>query len=319
VTDPPITPPGADLLADCALCPRECHADRRAGGLGWCRTGAGLSLGAICVHRGEEPVLGGARGIVNLFFTRCNLACVHCQNHEISRTGGPVVGRERTLREAREEVEALLAGGVRHVGFVSASHAVPQALALARALAARRPRPVLVWNSNAYELPQTLRLLDGLVDVWLPDFKYMDGALAGRLSGARDYPEVAARALREMFRQKGSNLFLDDEGLAESGLIVRHLVLPGQVENSLACLRFLAADLGPSVPISLLAQYEPTPAVADDPDLGRRLRPDEYVAVVDEAERLGFFRGFTQSLADAPAHYSPDFRSGHPFETRDPG
>jgi putative pyruvate formate lyase activating enzyme len=309
--------PDRDLLAECALCPRECRAARSAGELGWCRTGADLSLGAICLHRGEEPAIGGRHGIANLFFTRCNLCCVHCQNHEISRTRGPIEERETTLREALDEVEALLAGGVRHVGFVSASHAVPQALGLLRALAERRPRPVLVWNSNAYEKPETLRMLTGLVDVFLPDFKYADGDLAERLSGAPDYPEVAARAIREMARQKGTNLLLDDGGLAESGLLVRHLVLPGHVENSLACLRFLAADLGPSVPISLLAQYEPIPAVAGDPDLGRRLRPEEYEAVVKEAVRLGFFRGYTQSLAEAPAHYSPAFRSRHPFEEHD--
>jgi putative pyruvate formate lyase activating enzyme len=302
-----------DPLRDCALCPRECRADRAAGSLGFCGTGAGLSIGSICLHRGEEPVLGGERGICNVFFSRCNLQCVYCQNFEISRVRGEIVEREMSEGEVLAAIGGILDAGVRHVGLVSPSHVVPQALALARALAERTPRPVLVWNSNAYEKVETLRSLEGLADVLLPDLKYMDPDLAARLSGAGDYPEVAAAALKEMFRQKGTWLMLDKSGLAESGLIVRHLVLPGHVENSLRCLRFLADELSPSIWLSLLAQYEPTPAVAGDKDLGRRLRPEEYAAVLEEAERLGFHRGFTQSLDDAPPALNPDFGRDHPF------
>ncbi len=152
------------------------------------------------------------------------------------------------------------------------------------------------------------------MDVYLPDLKYLDGALAGRLSGAPDYPEVATLALKEMHRQKGSYLFVDDDDAATGGLIIRHLVLPGQVENSKRCLRFIAEELSPSVHVSLLSQYHPTPAVAADPDLGRCLLPREYAEVVAELHALGLRHGWIQEL-DSPDHYRPDFARDHPFES----
>lgn len=304
--------PSADLR-ECALCPRDCHANRLDGAMGYCRTGPGFSVGSICVHRGEEPVLGGARGICNIFFTRCNLQCVYCQNYQISRTRGSVLETAIGLAALVGRIERILDTGVRHVGFVSPSHCIPQMRQLIDALQNRAPRPIFVMNTNGYDRVEALRSLDGLIDIYLPDLKYMDAALAARLSDARDYPDVASASLREMHRQKGSYLMLDEEGSALSGLIIRHLVLPGQVENSLRCLRFIAEELSLSVHLSLLAQYEPTPTVADDPDLGRRLRPEEYEQVVEEMHRLGFYRGWTQELSSA-AHYNPDFAQRHPFE-----
>lgn len=300
-------------LRDCVCCPRECHARRLDGELGYCRTGADFSIGAICVHRGEEPVFGGERGICNIFFTRCNLQCRYCQNRQISRNRGEILERRLWFEEVIAQVERLLEAGTRHVGFVSPSHCIPQMKALIGRLENRRPRPVFVMNTNAYDKAEVLRSLEGLVDVYLPDLKYMDSALAARSSDAADYPEIAAAALREMYRQKGSYLMLDADGRAESGLIIRHLVLPGQVENSRRCLRFIAEELSPSVHVSLLAQYQPTPEVAGDPEFSRRLRPEEYAEVVAELERLGFCRGWTQELTSA-GHYAPDFAQAHPFE-----
>ena len=301
-------------LRDCVCCPRECHARRLDGELGYCRTGADFSIGAICVHRGEEPVFGGERGICNIFFTRCNLQCRYCQNRQISRNRGEILEYRLRFEEVIARVERLLETGTRHVGFVSPSHCIPQMKALIARLENRRPRPVFVMNTNAYDKADALRSLEGLVDVYLPDLKYMDSALSARFSDAADYPEIAAAALREMYRQKGSYLMLDADGHAESGLIIRHLVLPGQVENSRRCLRFIAEELSPSVHVSLLAQYQPTPEVAGDPDFGRRLRPQEYAEVVAELERLGFYRGWTQELTSA-GHYAPDFAQAHPFES----
>jgi len=301
-------------LRDCVCCPRECHARRLDGELGYCRTGAGFCIGAICVHRGEEPVLGGERGICNIFFTRCNLQCRYCQNRQISRNRGEIIEHCLQFEEVVARVERLLEAGTRHVGFVSPSHCIPQMKALIGALENRGPRPVFVMNTNAYDKAAVLRSLEGQVDVYLPDLKYMDPLLAGRFSDAADYPEVAGAALREMYRQKGSYLMLDADGCAESGLIVRHLVLPGQVEDSKRCLRFIAEALSPAVHVSLLAQYQTTPEVAGDPDFGRRLRPEEYAEVVAELERLGFCRGWTQELTSA-GHYAPDFAQAHPFES----
>jgi putative pyruvate formate lyase activating enzyme len=300
-------------LRACALCPRRCGADRVAGRLGYCRSGAQFGIGSICVHRGEEPVLVGAKGICNVFFTRCNLQCVYCQNYQISRNTGEIEEHLLDLPGVLARIERSLDAGVRRVGFVSPSHCIPQMMQIIRALEGRRPRPVFVYNTNAYDRVETLRALDGVIDVYLPDLKYMDSALAARLSDAPDYPAVAAAALREIFRQKGSRIGLDAAGGIESGLILRHLVLPGHVENSLECLRFIAGELSAGVHLSLLAQYRPLPSLAGDAELGRSLRREEYDAVLAELDRLGFYRGWTQEPASVE-FYSPDFQREHPFE-----
>jgi putative pyruvate formate lyase activating enzyme len=297
----------------CDCCPRLCGADRAAGQLGWCRTDAAIHVASVCLHRGEEPAIGGRGGICNVFFSHCNLQCVYCQNFQISRNRGGDDAPPLRLDEAVDQVAAVLAGGVNRLGFVSPSHAVDQLRAIVAGVHARGLRPTIVYNSGGYDRVETLASLEDVVDVYLPDFKYLDGALAGRLSGAPDYPEVAAAALREMYRQKGSYLFVDDDEAATGGLVVRHLVLPGQVENSKRCLCFLAEELSPAVHVSLLSQYHPTPAVAADPDLGRCLLPTEYDAVVAELHRLGLRHGWVQEL-DSAAHYRPDFGHDHPFE-----
>lgn len=297
----------------CTLCPRRCGVRRAGGELGYCRTGTGFSIGSICLHRGEEPPISGPCGIANVFFTRCNMQCVYCQNHQISRNRGPIIEHEMSLEQVVRCLQAALARGARAVGFVSPSHCILQMKAIIHALQERRPRPIFVMNTNAYDTVETLASLEGLIDVYLPDLKYMDAELAAHLSDAPNYPQVATRAITEMFRQKGTRLALDDAGCATSGLIIRHLVLPGHVENSLACLRWLADHLSTDLHVSLMAQYRPTPAVAGHPDLGRTLRPEEYQRVLDEFHHLGFYRGWTQDLA-SPDSYSPDFAQSHPFE-----
>ncbi len=297
----------------CVSCPRECRAARSRGKLGYCQTDAGISIGSICVHRGEEPVIGGAKGICNVFFTRCNLQCVYCQNYQISRNRGEIIEHKLSLSEAVAHINRLLETGVTSVGLVSPSHVIPQMKAIIHALSKRRPKPTFVFNTNAYDKVETIRSLEGVIGVYLPDLKYMSADLAARLSDARDYPDVATRAIKQMYRQKGAEIVLDDEGVIRSGLIIRHLVLPGQVEESRRCLRWIAEELSPSVHISLLAQYRPTPLVAGHPDINRRLRKNEYAVVLNTLESLGFDRGWTQELSSAE-NYSPDFAQSHPFE-----
>ncbi|WP_448872676.1 radical SAM protein [Desulfobulbus propionicus] len=301
-----------DSLSACDLCPRRCGADRLTGTPGYCRMGAGFGIAAITLHRGEEPVLSGARGICNVFFGHCNLRCRYCQNVQISRNHVPVKGDGWTLEEVVERIVAILATGVDRLGFVSPSHMVAQMVAILCALHRRGFHPVVVYNSNGYDRVATLRSLEDWVDVYLPDCKYSDPALAGAWSGAADYPEVAAAALREMYRQKGNLLHLDENGLAERGMIVRHLVLPGAVENSLGVLRFLAGELSSRITLSLMAQYQPNAEVAGLDPLGRTLLPDEYAQVVAEMERLGFEHGWIQEFASA-GHYNPDFDRDLPF------
>ena len=300
-------------LADCTLCPRECHVDRTRDQRGYCRTGDGFSLGAICAHRGEEPLISGPHGICNVFFTRCNLQCRFCQNAQISRNRDPIYERSLSLDEVVRRIESVLDRGPSAVGFVSPSHVVPQMVAIIDDLRRRGRGPTFVMNTSGYDKTQVVRALEGRIDVYLPDLKYMDADLAHRLSDAPDYPSVAATALKEMYRQVGSEITVDVDGNLRSGLVVRHLVLPGHVEDSKACLGFLACELSPRIHLSLLAQYASTPAVADDPLLGRLVRQDEYDEVVAYAGRLGFERGWVQTL-DSAKSYLPDFTRDHPFE-----
>jgi putative pyruvate formate lyase activating enzyme len=295
----------------CEACPRACGVDRAAGATGYCRSGSGLEIASICLHRGEEPVISGEQGICNVFFSHCNLQCVYCQNGQISRNDSPA--RSMSLEDAVRIAARLLDEGASSIGFVSPSHMVPQMRSIVEAVRATGRRPVVVFDTNAYDRPETIASIEDLVDVYLPDFKYMDHSLALELSGAWNYPDVARAALREMHRQKGSNLALRDDGTAASGLIVRHLILPGQTENSKAVLRTIAEELSPAVHVSLMSQYYPSATVAGHPWLGRPITRGEYDEVLDELERLGFTRGWVQEL-ESERTYRPDFTKPHPFE-----
>lgn len=304
---------GRDQLRSCRLCPRDCGVDRTGPAGGWCRTGDGLPVSSVCAHRGEEPVISGRHGIANIFFAHCNLQCVYCQNDQISTNKIPASRFERSLDAVLDDVEAILDDGSRRVGFVSPSHCLPQMRAIIEGLHQRRRYPVFVYNTNGYDRPETVRALGRDFSVYLPDMKYLDATLAGELSGADDYVEVATAALKAMYEQTGPEIVLDEEGLIVRGMIVRHLVLPGYIENSRLVLRWIAQELSPDLHISLMSQYHPTPAVSQYPSLGRCLYREEYEEVVNEFERLGFYRGWVQEL-DSPASYRPDFEKDHPFE-----
>ena len=305
----------SEALGSCRCCPRDCRVNRLAGELGYCRTGAGFQIGAVCLHQGEEPVFGGGRGICNVFFTRCNLQCVYCQNHQISRNADPQIEYTLTLDEVVRRIETVLDQGAQALGFVSPSHVIPQVRALIRALGEKGRTPVTVYNTHAYDRVESLKALAPLIRVWLPDLKYMDEALALQLSHAPRYPAVATAAIREMVRQKGLALRLNGEGEIQEGVIVRHLVLPGQVENSKAVLRFLAGDISPDITVSIMAQHSPTPHVAGQKGLDRGVTQAEYDEVLDEMDFLGLETGWVQDL-DSRGTYRPDFAQSHPF---DPG
>ncbi len=307
--------PDPEALRSCVCCPRECRVDRLAGELGYCRTGAGFQIGSICLHQGEEPVISGEKGICNVFFTRCNLQCGYCQNHQISRNENPEIEYILSLDEVLRQIEVLLDQGAPAVGFVSPSHVIPQVQAIIRALLEKGQAPVTVYNTHAYDRVESLKSLSSLIHVWLPDLKYMDEALGNRLSHAPHYPKVATAAIREMVRQKGLELKLNSRGEILEGVIVRHLVLPGQVENSKNVLRFLAREISLDITISLMAQYYPTPHVAGMEGLNRGVTKKEYDEVLDEMDFLGLENGWVQDL-DSKDVYQPDFVRSHPF---DPG
>lgn len=307
--------PMYEELRHCSICPRECGVDRFAGELGWCRSGVDFSIGGLCAHRGEEPVISGLKGIANIFFTHCNLQCEFCQNYQISRNRKHADNSHVELPDLLRRIEAILDSGVGLVGFVSPSHFIPHVRTIMSGLTQLGHNPVWVFNTNSYDKTETIRSLDGEIDVWLPDLKYMDERLAFRYSDCPDYVAFATQAIKEMFRQKGADIKLDDDGLIESGLIIRHLVLPGQVENSKRVLRFIAEQLSTSVHISLMSQYRPTPAVEGHPLLGRSITEAEYDEVLNEFDRLGLHRGWKQDLT-SPGNYLPDFVCPHPFEPR---
>ncbi len=301
------------VLEHCTVCPRECRADRFSGGTGYCRTDAGFNVASICIHNGEEPSISGVKGICNVFFSGCNLHCIYCQNHEISQPDSVLCNSESDMAVIIDRIEAILAGGIGSVGFVSPSHMVPQVKAIIRQLNSRGLTPVMVYNTNSYDKVETIRSLEGLIDVYLPDYKYVTSELASVLSGAADYPEVALRAIKEMYFQKGSRLILDDNGVAENGMLIRHLVLPGQAEESKKVLRSIAEELSPGVNISLMSQYHPIAAVGNHPFLNRPVYREEYDSVVKTMEELGFRNGWIQDM-DSNLNYRPDFKKDHPFE-----
>nr|MBQ6241579.1 radical SAM protein [Lachnospiraceae bacterium] len=293
----------------CRLCPRACGAPRtEEKAAGFCRSPLKPRLARAAAHFGEEPCISGTRGSGTLFFTGCHLACVFCQNHEISRCEVP--GQAVSDDELRRIIDRLLEQGVHNLNFVSASHFIP---AVARVLKAVRPPVPVVWNSSGYETVGQLRQLEGLVQVYLPDFKYGDEALGRRLSGVADYPAVALAALQEMLRQRGPYQ-MDADGLLQSGVMVRHLVLPGFIDNTLDVLDLLREHFAPgTLLLSLLNQYTPIAVLADSgqldeyPSLKRRLTPEEWQRVWDYLRYSDWEDGYVQDLSSATEEMIPAF------------
>jgi putative pyruvate formate lyase activating enzyme len=301
------------ILGNCSLCPRECRVNRFEGNDGYCGTDAGLNISSICIHRGEEPVISGPDGICNIFFGGCNLRCIYCQNHEISQCVSGTMKKRMDLNEALTQIIKILSEGIPSVGFVSPSHVVPQVKAIIKGLNSRGFKPLTVYNTNGYDKWTTIRGLEGLIDVYLPDYKYVTNGIAAEYSGASDYPEVALKAIKEMYYQKGSSLSLDAGGRAENGLLIRHLVLPGHTEESKKVLYSIAEELSPGVHLSLMSQYHPTDNVRHHHILNRSLYKKEYESVVETMETLGFRNGWVQDM-DSNINYRPDFSKENPFE-----
>lgn len=285
---------------NCTLCPRKCGVDRTSGALGFCRMPGQMRAAKAMLHYGEEPAISGAFGTGAVFFSGCTLRCVYCQNGEISAGGRGVPLDSRRLREIFEE---LIDEGAQSIDLVTPTHFLPDILP---ALTPKLPVPV-VCNCGGYERVETLRELEGLVDVYLPDLKYANNALAAELSRAPDYFEVAAAAIREMYRQVGSAVVND--GVMERGLLIRHLVLPGHLDNSLRVIEWVAANFPKNdVLFSLMSQYVPTGNVK--PPLDRRLTEEEYGGAVSWLEICGLTNGYTQDFSAATTEYLPDFDFG---------
>ena len=282
----------------CNLCPRKCNARRGETGEGRCGMGALPRIARAAPHFDEEPVISGSKGSGAVFFSGCSLQCCFCQNFDLSHHG---FGKTVTVERLREIYLELIAQGVHNINLVNPTHF---AHAVRASLAGGLPVPV-VWNSGGYERVETLRAMEGLVQVYLPDLKYISPRSADRYSGAADYFEYAAPALREMLRQTGP-VELDENGIIRRGVIVRHLILPGCAEESLKILDFIHDEL-PGAWVSLMAQYLPFGDATGVDELGRRLTQAEYDRVADHLIALGLEDGFIQELSSSDEQYIPKF------------
>ena len=299
------------LLRACTVCPRDCGNDRIAGVLASCASGERPIVSSHTAHFGEEPCLSGTRGAGNIFFGNCNLRCVYCQNYQISQDYPTQRVNEVPVERVAEMALELQDRGCHNIGFVSPTHFAPQ-VAKAVLLAARRGlRLPIVYNTNAYDSVEVLRLLEGVVDVYLPDFKYADAGAGSLYSKVPDYPERARAALLEMFRQKGARLELDEDGLLRAGLLVRVLVLPNGAAGVGETLAWIAETLSPRVAISLMAQYYPIHRAASNEKyaaLSRSITAEEWEEALAALEANGLTNGYQQELETAGKYYRPDFR-----------
>lgn len=283
----------------CTLCPRRCGVDRTRGQLGFCKMPGQIHAARAGVHYWEEPVISGSFGSGAVFFSGCTLKCAFCQNYDISQEN---FGKPMTSAELRAAFERLIDEGVQNINLVTPTHFLPDILP---ALEPKLPVPV-VYNCGGYESVETLRQLEGKIDVYLPDFKYSDNALAKKLSSAPDYFETASAAILEMYRQVGKPVLEDDE--MKRGVLVRHLVLPGCVDNSLGVLDWVAEHFrSDDILFSLMSQYVPMGRAAEMPPFDQRITELEYDSVLSYMMLLGIEDGYTQDFSSAERGYTPSF------------
>jgi putative pyruvate formate lyase activating enzyme len=299
-------------LTDCDLCPHNCRVDRRVK-IGVCRSGMIPVVASICAHHGEEPPLSGTHGSGTVFFGNCNMKCAYCQNYQISQDRNCLQGKEMDNGILAQKMISLQnESGCHNINFVSPSHFVPQ---MARAILTAIPlglRVPIVYNTGGYDSVDVLRLLEGIVDIYLPDIRYADDKIAEKYSGVKNYVSVNRAAILEMHRQVGL-LQEDTEGIAQKGMIVRHLILPNRLAGSRDSLSWLAKNVSRDVSMSVMSQYYPTHHAGRFPELARNINQEEYDEIVSLLDELGMENGWMQGM-EAPENYKPDFgKEGHPF------
>lgn len=293
----------SSVLKDCTLCPRECHVDRTAGKKGYCKASDKLLVARAALHMWEEPCISGEEGSGTVFFSSCALGCVYCQNGAISKG---MAGKEITTKRLAEIFLELQGKGANNINLVTPSHYVPhiiEALNISRKNGLSLP---VVYNCSGYEKAETLKLLEGYIDIYLPDFKYMSPEPAAKFSGCRDYFTVASKAIEEMVRQVKEAKF-DERGIMQKGVIVRHLALPGYLEDSKRIIKYLYETFGNKIYISIMNQYTPITAHTAYPELNRKITQEEYRELVDYAIEIGVENGFIQEGETALESFIPEF------------
>jgi putative pyruvate formate lyase activating enzyme len=298
-----------DMLRVCRICPRDCDVDRLNNEVAACYSGLLPIVSTYTPHFGEEPALVGTRGAGNVFLGLCNLRCVYCQNYQISQTFKEQRANEVSFDRLAEIFLELQERGCHNINWVSPTHFAPQlakSLSIAAELGLRLP---VVYNTNAYDAVEVLRLLDGIVDVYLPDLKYSDDEAGREYSKVTEYVRHSRAAIKEMYRQVGDHLEYDDNGLLRRGLIIRLLVLPNDIAGISESLRWISTELSPKVSVSLMAQYFPTNKVALEryPLISRKIRWSEWLSAIEQMESIGMDEGWQQDFDSAAEYYRPDF------------
>lgn len=292
-----------ELLRSCCICPRKCNVNRLEGKMGFCGADREVVVAKAFAHPWEEPCISGVKGSGTVFFSGCNLKCVFCQNYEISQR---IYGKAVSIEKLADIFLSLCSKGVHNINLVSPTiytFQIIEALKIAKKQGLKIP---IIWNSNAYETAETLKELNGIVDVYLPDLKYNDESLAARYSKAHGYFEIATKAILEMFSQVGEPKF-DNNGMITKGLMIRHLILPGHVEDSKKVLDWISKNLPKGVYLSLMSQYMPYYKAKDMPEINRKLSDSEYDEVIDYFFKLGLENGFAQEEGASSEEYVPDF------------
>lgn len=291
------------LLEDCTLCPRNCHVDRTRGQLGACRANDELVVARAALHMWEEPCISGEKGSGTVFFSGCALGCVYCQNQSIARG---LAGRKITTERLSDIFMELQEKGANNINLVTPGHYIPQILEAIDTAKRKGLRLPIVYNSGGYEKAGTIKLLEGYVDIYLPDLKYMSGEISRKYSNAENYFLYASEAIREMVRQAGKPVFNND-GIMTRGVIVRHLTLPGYMKDSKDILEYLYDTFGDSIFISIMNQYTPLPHVEPYTEINRKITEEEYEELVDYALYLGVENGFIQEGETASESFIPEF------------
>lgn len=285
-----------EALKDCTICPRKCHADRNQGQKGYCRALLNPKIYSYMPHHGEEPALSGSRGSGTIFFTYCNMKCVYCQNYYFSQLDK---GEDMTIERLADVMLELQKNGCHNINLVSPTHYIPQIVsALGIAIEKGLDLPI-VYNTSGYDLAETIRMLDGIIDIYMPDMRYADNAAAQKYSDAAYYVDNNKACLKEMHRQVG-DLKLDDNGIAGRGLIVRLLALPENISGTLKSLRFIKDEISPDTYLSIMSQYYPTFKSYNYKEIARAVTKEEYQNIVDEAFKLGLNNGWIQEKPAEP-------------------
>ena len=294
-----------EMFNSCILCPRNCGVDRTTT-LGVCQVSNRVKIARAALHFWEEPCISGTKGSGAVFFSGCSLHCVFCQNEKISHGQ---VGKEVTIDELAEIYLALQNQGANNINLVTGTHYIPEIVESVKIAKANGLEIPIIYNTSGYEKVVSLKQLEGIVNTYLPDFKYMDSSLAAKYSHAADYPEVAKEAIAEMVRQCGTPVF-DDNGFIQSGVIVRQLLLPGHVKDAKAIIKYLYETYSDNIYISMMSQYTPMPHIASKyPKLNRRVTKREYDSLINYAIDLGVENAFIQDRAVAKESFIPEFNN----------